>query len=95
MAILIEEEKQKKNWFSIIVAGSIVLILAIAVYYLFFINPSSIETIVPSRLKLLQETNQVKLINPAEIIDSAGFKNLKVQIPPVVPEPASNPNPFR
>ncbi|MBI4993776.1 hypothetical protein HZC33_02360 [Candidatus Wolfebacteria bacterium] len=95
MAILIEQEKQKTNWFSIIVAGSIILILVITAYYLFFVNPASIEIVVPSRLKLLKETGQIKLINPTEIIDSADFKSLKVQVAPITPDSAFNPNPFR
>ncbi|MBI5306647.1 hypothetical protein HZB04_03640 [Candidatus Wolfebacteria bacterium] len=95
MAILIEQEKQKINWFNIIIFGSIVLILAITAYYLFFINPASIETVIPSRLKLLNETNQIKIINPTEFINSAEFKNLKLQIKPIIPDAASNLNPFK
>lgn len=95
MAILIEQEKQKKNWFNLAVTGLIILILAITAYYLFFINPSSIETVVPSRLKLLSETSQIKLINPTEIIESPAFRNLKIQVAPIFPEAAFNPNPFR
>lgn len=95
MAILIEQEKRKINWFNIIVIGSIVFILAITIYYLFFINPASLETVIPSRLKLLQEVNQMKVINPIEFINNPELKKLKPFVRPIIPDAAFNPNPFK
>ncbi|KKR88946.1 MAG: hypothetical protein UU85_C0008G0003 [Candidatus Wolfebacteria bacterium GW2011_GWA2_42_10] len=94
MAILIEEEKRKINWFALIVVLAIVAALTAAVYYFFFTNPPLIEVVVPGRLKMLEETSRIKL-NPAEILDSPALKNLKIQVPELVPESAFNPNPFK
>lgn len=94
MAILMEEEKRKINWFTLAIVFAIVVILGSAIYYIFFISPSTIEIIVPSRLKLLQETEQLKF-DPNEVLNNDALKNLKSQIIPVVPEPALNTNPFQ
>jgi len=93
MAILMEEEKRKINWFILAVIFAIVVILGSAIYYIFFISPSTIEIIIPSRLKLLQETEQLKF-DPNEVLNNDALKNLKLQVVPIVPESALNPNPF-
>lgn len=93
MAILIEEEKRKINFFALAVIVALVAIFSSAVYYIFFINPSSIEVIIPSRLKTLQETEQLKF-DPNEVLNNDIFRNLKQQVAPVIPEPAFNQNPF-
>ncbi len=93
MAILMEEEKRKINWFTLAIVVAVVVILGLTIYYIFFISPSTIEVIVPSRLKLLQETEQLKF-DPNEILNNDMLKNLKPQVAPVIPEPASNINPF-
>lgn len=94
MAILMEEEKRKINWFILAIIVAIVVILSSTIYYIFFISPSTIEVIVPSRLKLLQETEQLKF-DPNEVLNNDTLKNLKSQVVPVVPEPALNNNPFQ
>lgn len=93
MAILIEEEK-KINWFAFLGILIIVGILFASVYYLFFINPSSIEIIIPHRLKILEQVDQIKF-NPNGIIENSVLKNLSPKIEPFIPEPAFNSNPFK
>ncbi len=93
MAILMEEEKRKINWFTLAIVVAVVVILGSAIYYIFFVSPSTIEVIIPSRLKLLQETEQLKF-DPNEILNNDALKNLKSQVVPVIPEPAGNSNPF-
>jgi hypothetical protein len=94
MAILIEEEKKKINWFALLGILIVVGILASTVYYLFFINPSSIEIIIPHRLKTLEQVDQIKF-NPAEILDNPVLKSLAPKVAPIIPEPAFNSNPFQ
>lgn len=93
MAILMEEEKIKIDWFILAIIIAIIVILGSAIYYIFFINPSTIEVIIPSRLKLLQETEQLTKFNPDEVLNNSALKN-EPQVKPIIPEPASNPNPF-
>lgn len=94
MAILIEEEKKKINWFAFLGILIIVGILFAFVYYLFFINPSSIEIIIPHRLKILEQVDQIKF-NPNEIIENSVLRNLSPKIEPLILEPAFNSNPFK
>ena len=58
-----------------------------------FINPSTIEVIIPSRLKLLQETEQLIKFDPNEVLNNSALKN-EPQVKIIIPEPALNPNPF-
>lgn len=94
MAIILEEEKKKINWFAIGVILAILAVLATAVYYLFIVNPGSVEVIVPAGLKNLKETVQIKF-DPQEIFDNPIIKNLKPYEISITPEPTFNPNPFR
>ncbi|MEK7634383.1 MAG: hypothetical protein AAB396_00640 [Patescibacteria group bacterium] len=93
MAILMEEEKRKIDWFILAIIVAIVVILSSAIYYIFFINPSTIEVIIPSRLKLLQETEQLIKFDPNEVLNNSALKN-EPQVKIIIPEPALNPNPF-
>lgn len=94
MAIILEEEKKKINWFAIGVILAILAVLAAAVYYLFIVNPASVEVIVPIGLKNLKETVQIKF-DPQEIFENPVIKNLQKYEPSITPEPTFNPNPFR
>ncbi len=94
MAIIFEEEKKKINWFAIGIILAILAVLAAAVYYLFIVNPASVEVIVPAGLKNLKETVQIKF-DPQEIFENPVVKNLQKYEPSITPEPAFNPNPFR
>lgn len=94
MAIVIEQEKRRMNWFVIGVIAVIVLILALAVYYLFFISPIFIEVVLPLPLKELESISRITL-NPAEIFNQSVLKNLQLYVQPIIPEPALNPNPFK
>lgn len=94
MAIILEEEKKKINWFAIGVILVIFAVSAAAVYYLFIVNPASVEVIVPVGLKNLKETVQIKF-DPQEIFENPVVKNLKSSESSITPEPTFNPNPFR
>ncbi len=94
MAILIEEEKKRINWFALLGIIIVIGILSATAYYLFFVNPSSIDVIIPHRLKTLQNVEQIKF-NPAEILDNPVLRSLAPKVAPIIPEPSFNSNPFR
>ena len=84
MAIVIEEEKRIINWFAVLVVMAIFAIIGVAAYYLFFINPSSINVVVPSNLGKMKETIKIKF-NPGEVLDSPALKDLKIYVTPIEP----------
>lgn len=94
MAILIEEEKKQINWFVLLGVFIVVIILGVTIYYLLFINPSSIDVIIPHTLKSLEQVEQIEF-NPAEILDNPVLKNLSPKTDPITAEPAFNSNPFK
>jgi hypothetical protein len=82
MAIIIEEEKRKINWFNLAVGVFIVVLLAVAVYYLFFISPPLIEKVAPVRLQSLEELSSIKL-EPEAILNNPNFQILKQYANPI------------
>ncbi len=96
MAIVIQEEQGKKGgWFGFGILFTILIIMGIAVYYLFFIQPSLINTtIAPLQL---QSLNQMQSLNfdPQSVITHTVINgtNNKQSIP--VPNPSTgNSTPF-
>ena len=43
MAIIIEEEKRKINWFAVALIFSLVIMIGAAIYYLFFASTPLVE----------------------------------------------------
>ncbi len=74
MAIVIEEEKSRFNWFFIAVVAAIVGIVAVAAYYLFFAPVPFIEKVVPSGS--LRAISNIDL-DPAKIENNETFKILR------------------
>lgn len=94
MAILIEKEKMKINWFALLGVIIVISILAATVYYMFFINPSSIDVVIPHRLKTLEQVEQIKF-NPMEIIDNPSLKKFSPKTMMITPQQTFNSNPFK
>jgi hypothetical protein len=82
MAIIIEEEKRKINWFALVVILSLVIIIGVAIYYLFFASTPLVEKIASPRLRSLQELSSIKL-EPEAIIDDPRFQILKQYVNPI------------
>ena len=82
MAIIIEEQKRKINWFVVAVILSLVIIIGAAIYYLFFAPTPLVEKIVPPRLQSLQELSSIKL-EPEAIISDSRFQILKQYVNPI------------
>lgn len=93
MAIIFEE-KRKINLFALGIIGAVILVVLAAVYYFFLVNPAVVEVIVPSNLKNLKETVNIKF-DLTEISENPLVKNLKPYDFPLTAEPTFNPNPFR
>jgi uncharacterized membrane protein YukC len=95
MAILIEEEKQGGGkWFGFGILIIILVVLAISVYYLFFVSPELINTVIPAKLQVINDVKQLSDFNPTKVLNSPFYKSLKQVIPPPSPPPAGNASPF-
>lgn len=93
MAIVIQEEKRKINWFAL---GVVVLIMAIifgAIYYLFFVQPSLIEKATSPQLQSVKDLSEIKLDTDA-IFNNPNFQILKQYINPIEIGQAGKNNPF-
>jgi hypothetical protein len=93
MAIIIEEEKRKINWFALAVIILIIATIVVAIYYLFFAHPPLVERVMPPRLQSLQELSQIRL-QPEAIINNPNFQILKSYVNPIEIGPVGNTDPF-
>ncbi|AKM78195.1 MAG: hypothetical protein UX49_C0001G0037 [Candidatus Wolfebacteria bacterium GW2011_GWC2_46_275] len=77
MAIVIEGEKKSVDWGFILGILSIVGIIGVAIVYLFFVNPETVQqlTTTPDQQRL-SEFSKTKL-RPEEILNSAEFQSLR------------------
>ena len=95
MAIIIEEEKRKINWFAAFVIILVLAILFVSVYYLFFSGEPLIEKVIPLQPEL-QSLNQLSSVkfDPALITDNNLFQLLKKYVNPIEIGPTGKDNPF-
>ncbi|MFH1346883.1 MAG: hypothetical protein ABIH10_01385 [Spirochaetota bacterium] len=93
MAIIIEEEKRKINWFPLILIISITGIVIILAYYLFFAQTPLIEKVIPQSIQSLKDLSGIKL-SPEDVINNPKFQILRQYINPVESGPAGKSNPF-
>jgi len=82
MAIIIEEQRRKINWFALALILLLVAIIGAAIYYLFFAPIPLVERVAPPRLKSLQELSSIKL-QPETIINDSRFQILKQYVNPI------------
>ncbi|MEK7568395.1 MAG: hypothetical protein AAB498_02080 [Patescibacteria group bacterium] len=95
MAIIIEEEKRKINWFAAFVIILVLAILFVSVYYLFFSGEPLIEKVIPLQPEL-QSLNQLSSVkfDPALIADNNLFQLLRKYVNPIEIGPTGKDNPF-
>ena len=93
MAILIEEEKRRINWFALVTVVLVVATIIGATYYLFFAPVPLIEKVVPSSVQSLQALSNIKL-QPELIINNPKFQVLKTYINPIEIGSVGKNNPF-
>ncbi len=96
MAIIVEEGGNgTSKVVRIIMWFLILLIIAVAGYYIFFAQPQLIEVVVPSNLqgKSIDPLAGINL-NPGEVISGEEFQALKQYVTPPRPGNAGKSNPF-
>ncbi len=82
MAIVIEEQKKKINWFALAVVILLVAVVALSAYYLFFAPTPLVEKVAPARLQSIQELSSIKL-QPDMVISNPSFQILKQYVNPI------------
>ena len=82
MAIVIEEEKRKINWFALAVIILIIATIITATYYLFFAPTPLIERVAPARLQSFQEISNIRL-QPEAVVNNPNFQILKQYVNPI------------
>jgi len=93
MAISIEQNNSSVNWFNIIVAGIIVIVVFAGTYFLFFKKPELIEVVAPGQFGNITEISKVDF-KPQELLQSPEFKVLRqFESTASFPEPGRS-NPF-
>ncbi|MEK7496228.1 MAG: hypothetical protein AAB698_00815 [Patescibacteria group bacterium] len=93
MAIVIQEERKKINWFALSVILLMVATIVAAIYYLFFIKPPLIEKVAPLKLQSIKEISSIKL-DPEAVVNNPRFQILKQYAPPIEIGPVGKSNPF-
>lgn len=95
MAIVIEEEGSKINILQVVIWISVLAVIGAAVYYVFFVNPESVVTIIGPEFKNINPLGKLN-INPAEVLGAPPFNTLQSYITVNEPDPANfgRKNPF-
>lgn len=85
MAIVIEGEKKSIDWGFILGILCIVGIIGVAIVYLFFVNPETVQQFTATAdQQRLAEFSKSKL-KPEEILNSSGFQSLRTSATMPVP----------
>src|SRR3989344_8267197 len=93
MAIVVSEEGEKKiNVGNLVIWFSVLAIIGIAVYFIFFKRPGFVETVSPSNYQNIDPLANVTL-NPQEVANDIN-KLLKEYVPPPSPPIVGRENPF-
>jgi hypothetical protein len=93
MAIIIEEEKNKISLISIATWLVVLLIIGLAVYYIFFSQPELVEIAAPAAIQNLDPLRKIN-ISPDEIVNSPAFHSLKSTVTLPTPGNTGRSNPF-
>lgn len=93
MAIVVEEEQNSGRGFGgLIVWGLVFIIIAVAVYYVFFKRPDLVEQATPSGTNT-EALSKIEL-KPDEVINSASFQALHSYVQPLTAQGGGRANPF-
>lgn len=95
MAIVVEQEKKRINWFALAVVGSVVGIAVIALYFLFFSSVPLIERVAPAGegFETIRTVSRITF-EPDRVFGSPAFRVLRpygTSSEPALPEARSNP----
>lgn len=93
MAIIVEEERSRPSIIAVLMWLMVLIIVAVAVYYIFFVQPQVVDIGVPSNFQNIDPLAEINL-NPEDVIGSSGFQSMKQYVTPPVPGNAGRANPF-
>jgi hypothetical protein len=93
MAIVVEQERKKINWFAILLIIFLVAVIGGAIYYFFFVAPPLIDKIAPLQLQSLKDLSFAEL-NPETILNSPDFQILRQYVNPIEIGAVGKINPF-
>jgi hypothetical protein len=84
MAIIVEEEKKRTNIAGLLGWLGILIVIAVAVYYVFFAAPELVIIQPSGSLSSIAPIANISL-NPTDITNSPSFQALHATIPPLNP----------
>ena len=93
MAIFIEEERNKISPISIVTWLVVLVIIGLAVYYIFFTQPGLVEIAAPSNFQSIDPLSRINL-NPEDVVNGRGFQALRSTIALPTPGNSGRDNPF-
>jgi len=93
MAIVVEQERKKINWFAVLLIIFIIAVLGGVIYYLFFISVPLIDKAVPVSLQSLKDLSAAHL-QPETILNSSDFQLLRQYVNPIEIGAVGKTNPF-
>jgi hypothetical protein len=93
MAIIVEQEKKKINWFAMLLTIFLVAVVGGAIYYFFFVAPPLLDKIVPSSLQSLKDLSSAQ-INPETVLNSPDFQKMRQYVNPIEIGAVGKLNPF-
>ncbi len=93
MAIVIQEEKNTGSWFGFSILLVVLVVLGIALYYLFFVQPEILTAVTAKNLESIEEFSRMQF-DPQTVTNSDFFKGQKQFIPLTPVVSGGNPRPF-
>ena len=76
MAIVVEEEKSRVNIVSLLGWLSVIAVIGVAIYYIFFVTPESVIIPPPAGFQNITPIAQVTL-HPEDVLNSPSFVSLQ------------------
>lgn len=98
MAIVVEDEpKSRGGLVGLIVWGLVIIIVGVAVYYVFFKRPDLVEQATPANFSNTEALSKIDL-KPDEVINSPSFQALVTEeelgVQPLTSQSGGRANPF-
>ena len=93
MAIIVEQERKKINWFAVLLIIFLVAVIGGVIYYFFFVAPPLLDKIVPLPLRSLRDLSSAEL-HPETILNSPSFQILRQYVNPIEVGAVGKLNPF-
>ena len=69
MAIEMEQEKKKVNWFNLALVAVFIIIVFLVTYFIFFKKPELVNVIAPGSLQSINQISQIQL-DPTPVVQT-------------------------